>query len=384
MKWVNKMGNLHLVTGYAGQAHIKAEDHASLNASIVGSGQYVFDKGNKLSASAITSNTIRVLDGDILMQGRHIRLSENSYVDLSIENGAQGMLRNDLIVARYTKNSGTGVEDCNLVVIKGTAVASDVADPEYTVGDIINDHALQNDMPLYRVPLNGLTIGELVPLFTLYERDTGKHASEHATGGKDPITPASIGAATANHAHKAADVGALGSDDPFLWRTVNVVPLVDIDNYQTVAAGTTKEIALTVPIDLRKYQYQIYIEVFGLQEYGNTNTKVNDAANFYLVNQSGVMCKDDFCGIGNTCDETDRGRHLFWPHKVDCKILTDAQNNFFYTQKGTALGEPLDEESRSTIELAGAVYPAVAVQFSNVYPTETYGILLHYRAYKAK
>ena len=196
------------------------------------------------------------------------------------------------------------------------------------------------------------------------------HAETHKPTGTDPLSP--------------ADIGALAEADPFLWRTVNIVPLTDIDNYQSISAGTTKEIALTVPIDLRKYQYQIDIEVLGLQEYGNTNTKVNDAANFYLVNQSGVMCKDDFCGIGNTCDETDRERHLFWPHKVDCKILTDAQNNFFYTQKGTALGEPLDEECRSTIELADAVYPAVAVQFSNVYPTETYGILLHYRAYKAK
>lgn len=191
-----KMGNLHLVTGYAGKAHITAEDHASLNASIVGSGQYVFDKGNKLAASVVASNTVRVLDGDILMQGRHIRLAENTYIDLTIENGTQGTMRNDLIVARYTKNSGTGVEECSLVVIKGAAAASNPVDPSYTSGDIINDRAIKNDMPLYRVPLNGLTIGELVPLFTLYERDAGTHASEHATGGKDPITPGMIGAYT--------------------------------------------------------------------------------------------------------------------------------------------------------------------------------------------
>lgn len=34
------------------------------------------------------------------------------------------------------------------------------------------------------------------------------HASTHATGGSDPITPASIGAAAASHTHAPADIGA--------------------------------------------------------------------------------------------------------------------------------------------------------------------------------
>lgn len=163
------MGNLHLVTGYAGKAHITAEDQGAFNAAVVGNGQYVFNRGNKLAASVITNNQIRVLDGDILMQGRHIRLAENTYIDLAIENGAQGVKRNDLIVVRYTKDKETGIEDSNLVVIKGIAVADTPADPTYTSGDIINDHAVLNDMPLYRVPLDGLTVGELTPLFEIIE-----------------------------------------------------------------------------------------------------------------------------------------------------------------------------------------------------------------------
>jgi len=159
------MANLHLITGYAGQAHVTAADHGSFNAAILGSGQFVLNRGSKLAASVITNNTIRIADGDILMQGRHIRLNEGSYVDLTIENGTQDMSRNDLIVARYTKDSGTGVEDCNLVVIKGTAVSGNASDPAYTSGDIINDHVIQNDMPLYRVPISGLNVQNLVCLF---------------------------------------------------------------------------------------------------------------------------------------------------------------------------------------------------------------------------
>lgn len=163
------MGNLHLVTGYGGKAHITAEDHGSFNAAVFGSGSYVLDRGNKFSATVVSSNTIRINDGDLLMQGRHVRLAENSYIDLTIENGAQGAQRNDLIVARYQKNTSTGVEECSLVVIKGTAAASNPKDPSYTVADIINNHAAQADFPLYRVPISGLTVGELEPLFSVIE-----------------------------------------------------------------------------------------------------------------------------------------------------------------------------------------------------------------------
>lgn len=162
------MANLHLVTGYAGQAHVTSDDQASLYAALFGADSFVLDRGNKLAASIVTNNSVKVADGDIIFQGRHIRLDEGNTIDLTIENGAQGYYRNDLIVVRYTKNASTGVEEANLVVIKGTAVESDPVDPAYTDGDIINDHAIQADMPLYRVPLNGLNVQKPVCLFDTF------------------------------------------------------------------------------------------------------------------------------------------------------------------------------------------------------------------------
>lgn len=171
------MGNLHLVTGHAGSAHVTAADHASLNAAIFGEGEYVLNRGSKFAATVISNNSIRIADGDISMQGRHIRLNEGNYVDLTIENGSQGKNRNDLIVALYTKDGTSGVEDCNIIVIKGTEVSGTATDPEYTAGSIINDHVLQADMPLYRVPLNGLNVGALVSLFTVSGFGDGQGSS---------------------------------------------------------------------------------------------------------------------------------------------------------------------------------------------------------------
>lgn len=163
------MANLHLVTGYAGFEHVTSDDNGVFHSYLFGSDQFVFDRGNKLAATVVTNNQIRVLDGDIYLQGRYVRLNDGAYVDLNIENGEQGKKRNDLIVARYTKNNVSAVEEVNLVVIKGTAVASDPADPAFTSGDII-DGALLHDMPLYRVPIDGINVGELVPLFSIYTK----------------------------------------------------------------------------------------------------------------------------------------------------------------------------------------------------------------------
>lgn len=189
------MANLHLITGYAGTPHVTAADHGSFNAAIIGSGQFVLNRGSKLAASVITNNSIRIADGDIMMQGRHIRLDEGATVDLTIENGASGYYRNDLIVARYTKNSNTGVEECNLVVIKGTAVSGTASDPAYTSGDIINDHVTQNDMPLYRVPISGLNVQDLVCLFdtldiTLQSLDADKQDETNSLTAESSIADA--------------------------------------------------------------------------------------------------------------------------------------------------------------------------------------------------
>lgn len=177
------MGNLNLVTGYRGAAHVTAADDGSLNVAVWGSGQYVLNRGNKFAALVVSNNTIRISDGDIMLQGRHIRLNEGGTVDLTIENGAQGKSRNDLIVCRYTRNTSTGVEDCSLVVIKGTPADSTPVDPAYTSGDIINDHDTTVDMPLYRVPIVGLNVQTLVPLFSIATLTATDPDALHRSGG---------------------------------------------------------------------------------------------------------------------------------------------------------------------------------------------------------
>lgn len=159
------MANMHLVTGYAGKTHVTAADHGAFWAAVIGNGDYVLDVGAKFAATIVSNNQIRIADGDLLMQGRHVRINNGETIDLPIENGTADMMRSDLIVARYTKSEETGIEETNLVVILGTAAASSPADPEYSTGNILNGD-LQRDFPLFRVNLNGATISSIDTLFT--------------------------------------------------------------------------------------------------------------------------------------------------------------------------------------------------------------------------
>ncbi len=152
------MSNLHLVTGHAGKTHVTSADHGSFYAALFGSNNYILDKGSKFAASIISDNLVKIADGDLLMQGRHARIPDNEFVEVVIPNGTQGYKRRDLIVARYTKDADTGVEEMDLMVLIGEPIAASPKDPAYITGDLIKDGALTNDLPLYRVNLDGTTI----------------------------------------------------------------------------------------------------------------------------------------------------------------------------------------------------------------------------------
>lgn len=151
-----------LVTGVGGHAHIDGDDIASLMTGIIGPDDCVLMTGEGLPARMETSNTLSLGTGDLLMQGRHVRFASSSTV--GVESGTPGMKRNDLLVCRYMKASD-GVETASLVVLKGAPTSGTPQDPVWEHGRIIEGATIA-DMPLYRIPLDGITVQALQPLFT--------------------------------------------------------------------------------------------------------------------------------------------------------------------------------------------------------------------------
>lgn len=152
-----------LVTGHAGKAHATAEQAAGLNAGILGLDDYVLNVHNKFEITVVSANKVTIGTGELVMQGRHV--SQGTPEDLIVTNGSQGQKRNDLIVCRYAKGSQS-VESAKLVVVRGTPTTGTPTDPALNTTSPL-DGGTTYDMPLYRIPLDGITIGTPVALFNV-------------------------------------------------------------------------------------------------------------------------------------------------------------------------------------------------------------------------
>ena len=148
---------MKIITGYRAEPHITAQQDRNVNMGIFGSGTYIVDMGSKMAATVVSANEITIANGLLVAEGCTAEIERGTSESLEIANGSQGMLRTDLIVARYTKASGTGVEDMQLAVITGTPAASNPADPSYNTGSIAAGDTLV-DFPIYKVSLNGISI----------------------------------------------------------------------------------------------------------------------------------------------------------------------------------------------------------------------------------
>ena len=148
---------MNIITGYGGQPHIYPHHDRETNIGIFGDGTHILDVGSQMAATVISANEVQIADGLLVAEGCTAEVARGTTESMTIENGSQGMLRTDLIVARYTKASGTAVEAMELAVIKGTPAASNPATPAYNTG-LIADGDSPVDFPLYRVNLNGISI----------------------------------------------------------------------------------------------------------------------------------------------------------------------------------------------------------------------------------
>lgn len=156
---------MELVTGHAGEPHVTAAQDAALHAGVIGGDDYVLSTKDRFAINVVSANKVTIAGGDLVMQGYHA--SNDKPADLIITNGSQGQKRNDIICCRYTK-VGDSIESANLVVVKGTPTTGTPVDPTLNTTPI-SQGATTYDMALYRVSLDGITIGEPEPMFNILQ-----------------------------------------------------------------------------------------------------------------------------------------------------------------------------------------------------------------------
>lgn len=157
---------MNIVTGYTGSAHVTAAQAGAFNGAVCGLNNYVLSTGNKMSASMISNNTIRIYDGDLVINGRHATIPYGTWDELTIENGEAGKNRIDIVAAKYEKDASEGVEDISLVVIQGVSTASTPSAPDIPSGNVLEGDTPVY-FPLYKITLSGINVTAPVALFSV-------------------------------------------------------------------------------------------------------------------------------------------------------------------------------------------------------------------------
>lgn len=164
---------IELMDGATGSKHISSEDWTVFNEATYGASECVFDWGNKFKLTMSTANAGTLATGAGLVDGKRVWIK--SPESITVTSGSQGMKRNDIVGIQYetyTSNSAT-LERPVVKVIKGTPNATTAADPS------IPDKFLA----LWRVPLDGISVGTPVALFDVMESIKGFRDSVSQANG---------------------------------------------------------------------------------------------------------------------------------------------------------------------------------------------------------
>jgi hypothetical protein len=171
------MTNL-LIDGFRDEPHITSQQWADTNMGVYGDGDLVLPLGSLMRARVQDPNTVNILDGAGIIQGRRFLIENGRPETVTIKNAVAAAGRKDYIVIHYEKSSADYTEKMEVRVIEGSS-SGEVPQPApnyYEPYTVIRDGSLRHDFALYiasKAKSGGLTIEPLPDM----------------DGGADPIEP---------------------------------------------------------------------------------------------------------------------------------------------------------------------------------------------------
>lgn len=171
---------MKIVSGKTGTPHVTSEQFRQIIEGTVGQGSYILTSGENLEPELASNNMLKIRGGMMSHHGNVSFVDLNTYDEVTLTNGSQGVKRIDLVVNRYTRNDETGLEKNEWVVIIGTPDATNPKVPEYIAGNLQNGD-LTDDCPVFEVHYDGINVTEvkkLLPVMSNLDLLNGKSIIE--------------------------------------------------------------------------------------------------------------------------------------------------------------------------------------------------------------
>lgn len=146
----------NLITSAQAEAHVTPLQDSLWHRAMVGVESCIFTQGDNMALQVMSNTKVRIKSGVGMLQGRFFCIDPNTYDEVNIDSGAQGMNRIDLICAKITQNQN-GTQSFSWEVVKGTSTSSTPEVPTYTEGNL-DDGDEAGRMALATVTLTGINI----------------------------------------------------------------------------------------------------------------------------------------------------------------------------------------------------------------------------------
>ena len=156
---------MKIISGKTGSPHVTSQQFRQIFEGIIGDESCILPCGENLAPELQTNNSLKIRSGLMYHHGNLSTVELGTYDEVTIQNGTQGMKRIDLVVNRYTREEGSGIEKNEWIVIQGTPHASSPVVPDYTEGNL-QDGDLVDDCPYLEVHLDGINVTEVKQLLS--------------------------------------------------------------------------------------------------------------------------------------------------------------------------------------------------------------------------
>lgn len=144
-----------------GYGPVTAQQDADLYGGLLGLPLTVLPIGQQMAATIIDANTVRIGDGEAVVQGRRIHNDPGEYDDFTIQTGSQGVTKNYIIGYEYylepVGGDITTAEKIRTFVQEGSSAPTEA---------VIRDGATSAYFSFYRVTQEGISISNVTPLYT--------------------------------------------------------------------------------------------------------------------------------------------------------------------------------------------------------------------------